>query len=226
MGVIAEGSLRGCQGLFTPMSLGYPLSFFNKNSTIKQTNKPTNKQTRYSLIGESVEKWNFGTKKRSLLQGAPRRRELSASRISKILVLSKYVQEGHDMTQEKRKICYYQCLQSLNTWSGRSRTNKFLIQVWYLAGFAVGGKLNGPKQKKKSFVFGPARHPNSPAAARQPIAVAQAHGRHDFHKQERKLYILLWSVPVLRVKSMFCDQPYQCVYAIQKYKKYDQKNNL
>jgi len=30
MGVIAEGILRGCQGLFTPVSLGYPLSVFNK----------------------------------------------------------------------------------------------------------------------------------------------------------------------------------------------------
>ena len=38
MGVIAEGILRGCQGLFTPVSLGYPLSVFNKNSTLKQTN--------------------------------------------------------------------------------------------------------------------------------------------------------------------------------------------
>jgi len=35
MGVIAEGILRGCQGLFTPVSLGYPLSVFNKNSTLK-----------------------------------------------------------------------------------------------------------------------------------------------------------------------------------------------
>jgi len=33
MGVIAKGILRGCQGLFTPVSLGYPL--FNKNSTLK-----------------------------------------------------------------------------------------------------------------------------------------------------------------------------------------------
>jgi len=30
MGVIAEGILRGCQGLFTPVSLGYPISVFNK----------------------------------------------------------------------------------------------------------------------------------------------------------------------------------------------------
>ena len=35
MGVIAEGIPRGCQGLFTPASLGYPLSVFNKNSTLK-----------------------------------------------------------------------------------------------------------------------------------------------------------------------------------------------
>ena len=36
MGVIAEGILTGCQGLFTPVSLGYPLSVFNKNSTLKK----------------------------------------------------------------------------------------------------------------------------------------------------------------------------------------------
>ena len=36
MGVIAKGILRDCQGLFTPVSLGYPLSVFNKNSTLKQ----------------------------------------------------------------------------------------------------------------------------------------------------------------------------------------------
>jgi len=35
MGLIAEGIPRGCQGLFTPVSLGYPLSVFNKNSTLK-----------------------------------------------------------------------------------------------------------------------------------------------------------------------------------------------
>jgi len=34
MGIIAEGMLRGCQGLFTPVSLGYPLSVFNKKSTL------------------------------------------------------------------------------------------------------------------------------------------------------------------------------------------------
>jgi len=36
MGVIAEGIVRGCQGLFTPVSLRYPLSVFNKNSTLKE----------------------------------------------------------------------------------------------------------------------------------------------------------------------------------------------
>jgi len=40
MGVIAKGILRGCQGLFTPVSLGYPLSVFNKNSTLKQNGPP------------------------------------------------------------------------------------------------------------------------------------------------------------------------------------------
>ena len=39
MGVIAEGILRGCQGVLTPVSLGYPLSVFNKNSTLKGQKK-------------------------------------------------------------------------------------------------------------------------------------------------------------------------------------------
>jgi len=34
MGLIAKGILRGCQGLFTPVSLGYPLSVFNTNSSL------------------------------------------------------------------------------------------------------------------------------------------------------------------------------------------------
>ena len=34
MGVIAEGILRGCQGLFTPVSLAYPLSVFNKKTLL------------------------------------------------------------------------------------------------------------------------------------------------------------------------------------------------
>ena len=36
MGVIAKGIPRGCQDLFTPVSLGYPLSVFNQNSTLKR----------------------------------------------------------------------------------------------------------------------------------------------------------------------------------------------
>jgi len=36
MGVIAKGIPRGCKGLFTFVSLGYPLSVFNKNSTLKK----------------------------------------------------------------------------------------------------------------------------------------------------------------------------------------------
>jgi len=34
MGVIAKGIPRGCQGVFTPVSLGYPLSVFNKNYSL------------------------------------------------------------------------------------------------------------------------------------------------------------------------------------------------
>jgi len=37
MGVIAKGIPRGCHGLFTPVSLRYPLSVFNKNSTLKES---------------------------------------------------------------------------------------------------------------------------------------------------------------------------------------------
>jgi len=37
MGVIAKEIPRGCQGLFTPVSLGYPLLVFNKNSTLKHS---------------------------------------------------------------------------------------------------------------------------------------------------------------------------------------------
>jgi len=37
MGVIPKGIPRGCQGLITPLSLGYPLSVFNKNSTLTHT---------------------------------------------------------------------------------------------------------------------------------------------------------------------------------------------
>ena len=34
-GCYSGGDSQGCQGLFTPVSLGYPLSVFNKNSTLK-----------------------------------------------------------------------------------------------------------------------------------------------------------------------------------------------
>ena len=34
MGVIEKGIPRGCQGLFTPVSLGYPLSVFNKKTVL------------------------------------------------------------------------------------------------------------------------------------------------------------------------------------------------
>jgi len=36
MVVIAEGILRGCQGLSTPVSLGYPLSVFNKKALLSK----------------------------------------------------------------------------------------------------------------------------------------------------------------------------------------------
>ena len=49
MGVIAEGIPRGCQGLFTPVSLGYPLSVFNKNSTLTSNHIPTNTGTLHSF---------------------------------------------------------------------------------------------------------------------------------------------------------------------------------
>jgi len=48
MGVISKGIPRGCQGLFTPVSLGYPQSVFNKNSTLK------NKQTK-NLLGKEIQ---------------------------------------------------------------------------------------------------------------------------------------------------------------------------
>ena len=57
MGVIAKGIPRGCQGLFTPVSLGYPLSVFNKNSTLKDTYslwKRERKKPTYSLWTPAV----------------------------------------------------------------------------------------------------------------------------------------------------------------------------
>jgi len=50
MGVIAEGIPKGCQGLFTPVSVGYPLSVFHKNSTLK------GKTEVGAEVGEGVEK--------------------------------------------------------------------------------------------------------------------------------------------------------------------------
>ena len=50
MGIITEGIPRGCQGLFTPVSLGYPLSVFNKNSTLRQTNKQTSSNNDAGLV--------------------------------------------------------------------------------------------------------------------------------------------------------------------------------
>ena len=49
MGVIAEGILKGCQGLFTPVSLGYPLSVFNKNSTLNPQPEPYDNPQRFDL---------------------------------------------------------------------------------------------------------------------------------------------------------------------------------
>jgi len=45
MSVIAEGIPRGCQGIFTPVPLGYPLSVFNNNSTLKENNLKTESKT-------------------------------------------------------------------------------------------------------------------------------------------------------------------------------------
>jgi len=59
MGVIAEGVLRGCQGLFAPVSLGYPLSVFNNKlySQNKQTKTGDNtpkRNKRRSACGNLV----------------------------------------------------------------------------------------------------------------------------------------------------------------------------
>jgi len=41
MGVVAEGTpMVSVISILSPFSLGYPLSVFNKNSTLEQTNKP------------------------------------------------------------------------------------------------------------------------------------------------------------------------------------------
>jgi len=53
MGVIAKGILKGSQGLFTPVSLGYPLSFLVKTLFSKKERKP--KQFMHSTaVGGSV----------------------------------------------------------------------------------------------------------------------------------------------------------------------------
>jgi len=66
MGVIAEKIPRGCQGLFTPVSLGYPLSVFSKNSTLMKNQRffvkgPSNLQIRLEQIvkPESLQTRNF-----------------------------------------------------------------------------------------------------------------------------------------------------------------------
>jgi len=53
MGVIAKGILRGCQGLFTPVSLGYPLSVFNKNSTLKEIAPSSNLALIFELLSQT-----------------------------------------------------------------------------------------------------------------------------------------------------------------------------
>ena len=60
MGVIAEGILRGYQGLSTPVSLGYPLSVFNKNSTLKQKNRqPVEPGDLKTLFGNKLRHVSF-----------------------------------------------------------------------------------------------------------------------------------------------------------------------
>jgi len=58
MGVIAEGILMGCQGLFTPVSLGYPLSVFNKHSTLKERKKERQRGVGKLLSISSFEHYN------------------------------------------------------------------------------------------------------------------------------------------------------------------------
>jgi len=54
MGVIAKGIPRGYQGLFAPVSLGYPLSVFNKNSTLNGGSKRRNR--RGEVLDGQIEK--------------------------------------------------------------------------------------------------------------------------------------------------------------------------
>jgi len=72
VGVIARGIPRGCQGLFTPVSLGYPLSVFNKNSTLKELLKRDER-------GEK-EKKKWGQKKSD--RGATHEHSMRVSTIS------------------------------------------------------------------------------------------------------------------------------------------------
>ena len=59
MGVIAKGIPRGCQGLFTPVSLGYPLSVFNKNSTLKLENDLETNSTQTNVLSLDLTMWTL-----------------------------------------------------------------------------------------------------------------------------------------------------------------------
>jgi len=52
MGVIAKGIPRGCQGLFTPVSLEYQLSVFNKNTTFNDSGTVTIPQYQFNKTKE------------------------------------------------------------------------------------------------------------------------------------------------------------------------------
>jgi len=52
MGVIAKGIPRGCQGLFTPVSLGFPLSVFNKKSTLNKTKNSDHDVNAVHCVGQ------------------------------------------------------------------------------------------------------------------------------------------------------------------------------
>ena len=65
MGVIAaaKGIPKGCQGLFTHVSLGYPLSVFNKNSTLKRTSWTA------SMVPSPLERWGLHVWGATFLRG-------------------------------------------------------------------------------------------------------------------------------------------------------------
>ena len=69
MGVIAEGIPRGCQGLFTPGSLGYPLSVFNKNSTIKKEKKRKEQQEKEGKSKKKAKHKERGVRKKERGKG-------------------------------------------------------------------------------------------------------------------------------------------------------------